>query len=377
MTDGVLCSVCAQLLGCPHLEGSSGKFDENLVVRSGDLCPDFTAVSDRERIGVRTRLFELSGLAYLRVLHGLPQAAVENLRIAEEVEQMYEAVPDFQDPRLLWEGMPADEREYRLTYETDEEGNVIIETDEEGNEVKRRRPNHHLTSYVINAFEVPTETALLWSANQLISHILKEEKRAGWITRATKNPTKSDQEKEEMTGRATVTRTATPRPPGGVKPPPRAQPPAATQPSPAAAQPPPAPGGRVARPPVRPGAKPATPAAAATAPAAAQAPAAAVDTKALVAEITKAVEKKMEKQFKAIAESMGKDVATIRDELAVFHDLMISTKGSMWYDETDENGQPVLDENGYPMQSPLPTLSEKPSKLSAHLDGTAYAQAEG
>jgi len=382
------CQYCKNILGCPHLGDEHGRFVAEKVITADNPrdCRGFAEIGDREKQGVRERLYGLSGLGYLRTLHELPNILMDGLRQGEKDELMYEEKPDFQNPKLLYEGMPVSEREEVLRYETDEEGQVIVETDSEGNEVKRARPSYHLKQYAIDEegpIRLNHSVCWFWTTNQLVDYILKAELEAGILFKEKKSRAANDratpklppatQEREtKMTDgkRVRVTRG------GGSK---GAAKPAAGRVNPKRATPKPAAGntstgggggggGRVARP-----ARGKTAAAPQTE---AEAPAGAPtgdlgDVKEMLAEL-----KEMVTELKAENAELKAQITDLRetviDTITIFHDIMAQTAGTLQYPAEDEEGNDVFDEDGNQVMNNGPELYPKASKIFAYLDGTAF-----
>jgi hypothetical protein len=385
-----ICQYCKGILGCPHLAGPAGRFLPDMVITVEEYreCRDFEEIGDREKEGVRERLYRLSGLGYLRTLHELPGIVMDGLRQGEKDELMYEEIPDFQDPKLLYEGMPVSEREEVLRYETDENGNVIVEQDDEGAEVKRARPTYHLKQYAIDEdgpVRLDQSVAWFWTTNQLIDHILKVETDAGILfkekksraakDRATPKPPPATQEREtdtmaETGKRVRVTRSGANKPAASTaartSAGPRRVSPKKPDETPAASS-----SVRVAR--VARGA--------AAKPAEAEAAAAAEDTGAdgVVAAVESVVSKivmdevgELKAEIKELKSQLVELRNTFIDAITIFHDIMAQTGGTLQYPAEDEEGNDVFDENGNQVMESGPELFPKDSKIFAYLDGTAF-----
>lgn len=385
-----ICQYCKGILGCPHLAGEAGRFLPEMVITIEEYreCDDFEEIGDREKEGVRERLYKLSGLGYLRTLHELPGIVMDGLRQGEKDELMYEEIPDFQDPKLLYEGMPVSERETVLRYETDEVGNVVVERDDEGAEVKRARPTYHLKQYAIDEngpIRLDQSVAWFWTTNQLIDHILKVETEAGILfkekkpraakDRASPKPPPATQERETDTmsegKRVRVTRSGASKPAAA----------AASKPATGTRRVSPkkpdegtASTGRVARPPRGAAAKPSE---------AAEAPAQ-EGTNDLVTAVEAGVSKIVADEvgeLKAEIKELKSQIVELRntfiDAITIFHDIMAQTGGTLQYPAEDAEGNDVFDENGNQVMETGPELFPKESKIFAYLDGTAFDPEDG
>lgn len=370
------CQCCRNLPGCPLLGDDRDRFDAAKVITLDNFreCRRYEDVGTREKKGVRERLYRLSGLGYLRALHELPETVMDGLRQGEKDELMYEEIPDFQDPTLLYEGMPVSERESVLRYETDSEGNVIVEMDSEGEEVLRARPAYHLKQYAVDEngpIQVDKSVCWFWTTNQLVDHILRTEAKEGLIVKEKKKkgeetPPQSspaDRQGRETTKmaegkRVRVSRTSTSK--SGAAPKRASAKPASGKESG---------GGRVARPPVRKGgaAKSAPKEEANTAPAADNG-----EIKEMKAELVE-----LRGEVKELNAQIADLKTTFLDGLTVFHDIWAQTAGSAQFPKEDEEGNVVVDEDGNEVMESCPELFPKPSKILAYIDGTAFTDDEG
>lgn len=197
------CLLCKRALGCRFLYGRDGRFDADRLFTpdSKRECSSYEEVAHRER-SVRERMYKNFGLGYLRTLHELPELIMEGLRQGEKDELMYDTMPNFQDPTLLWEGMNSIEREDVLRHQTDENGQVVVEIDSDGVEHRLARPEFHLKAYVSDPdgpAHVERPVAWMWNVTQCVDHILKAEAELGLITKIKKPSAEkqADQQQEE------------------------------------------------------------------------------------------------------------------------------------------------------------------------------------
>lgn len=427
-----LCLYCQRALGCPLLFGKDGRFDaERLITEEKPKeCPKFEEVLGAREKNVRDRMYKSFGLGYLRALHELPELVMAGLRQGEKDELMYDNVPNFQDPKLLWEGMTSLEREDVLRHQTDESGNIIVETDKEGVSHKLARPEYHLKGYLCDPdgpIKASKPVAWMWHINQIVDHIIKTEAEQGFIVKVKKPSTPVDetdtvdqteqpQQESEITmattGRQVRTvRTGAPAAaaapaaaparaaaapaaktatrPGTAAPAPahRAQPkPVAAAPAAAAksvARPPTAAApaasvagtGKVANPPARRVATPAgAPGRPAAAPAAAAKPAAVAP--AAVTEIDPeiieaAVFKVVNPMFEELLNQVKQSIQTTIDVATILGDIAGQTGGRFQVEKVNEDGNYVVREDGtFVMEAPQ--LWTHPSKIFAHVEGTGF-----
>ena len=381
------CQYCMNLPGCRYLADAHGRFVPERVITEGSFrhCEGFALVGDREKIGVRERLYRMSGLGYLRALHELPNIVMEGLRQGEKDELMYEDIPDFMG--LLYEGMPVAEREEVLRYETDENGAVIIDVDEEGNEVKRARPTYHLKHYAIQEdgpIQLDKSVCWFWTTNQLVDHILKTEAEQGLIIKSKKTKAKAEPKKETPTQPAEQERETKMAEGKRVRVNRGAGKPAAASskggarrasPKTGGGKPAAGGGGRVARPPVR---KPAS--AAKEEPETTASGGGAVDTDVMEKTLSTVIDKselmaevkELRGEVKELKAQLAEARQAIIDALTIFHDIMAQTGGTLQYPQEDEEGNVVVDEEGMEVMENGPELYPKESKIFAYLDGTAY-----
>jgi hypothetical protein len=337
-------------------------------------CASFELIGDREKRGVRERLYAMSGLGYLRALHELPDLVMQGLRQGEEDELMYEDMPDFQDPKLLRDGMMSDEREEVLRYHTDEDGNVSVKVDDEGEPVKLARPAYHLKRYAADEngpIQLDKSVCWFWSTNQLVDHIIKTEVKLGLISKSKKKgaakatpkpPAEQDRETKMPEGkRVRVTRGSgggaraggnarrvTPKTGGG----PRA-------------------GGRVARPPVN------------------DTPAAesgngsdkelhhhegvGISEEAIERVINKVLDERFGKSsigFNELNAKLDSVIQTVIDVATIQHDIWAQTGGTGQYPKEDNEGNLVLDADGNEIWENSPCLFNAPTKIFAYVDGS-------
>ena len=380
------CQFCSNLPGCTYLGDSYGRFIPERVITEDNFreCEGFELVGDREKWGIRERLYLMSGLGYLRALHELPAIVMDGLRQGEKDELMYEDIPDFQDARLLYEGMPVPEREEVLRYETDEDGNVIVDVDDEGVGVKRARPTYHLKHYATledGPIQLDKSVCWFWTTNQLVDHILRTEVSDGLIIKvkakggqkaSPKKPQQARETKMADGKRVRVNRSA-----GKAKPKGKAAPAAEGGETRRAAPKGATGGGRVARPPVRkPGGK--------AAPAETEAPAASggggsINIDAFEKSIAKIIDDRVGDimtELKEVKAQLAETRQSFVDAITIFHDIMAQTGGTLQYPQEDEEGNVVVDEDGMEIMENGPELYPKESKIFAYLDGTAFEPEE-
>ena len=367
------CQYCKNLPGCDYLRGDRGKFTPERIITAENFhdCRGFEVVGDREKRGVRERLYAMSGLGYLRALHELPDLVMRGLRQGEKDELMYEDIPDFQDQKLLYPGMTSDAREEVLRYQTDENGNVVQVTDEEGEVHRLARPAYHLKRYAADEngpIKLDKSVCWFWSTNQLIDHIIKTEAKEGLITKDKKGAAKAtpkppaEQERETKMPEGKRVRVTRDGNSGGGKPQQqrRAVPKTAG----------PRPGGRVARAPVN---KPEG----AEEPKGGNGSEAAASNEMLEEMVERVVNKVLDARFgkggpgfAELSAKLDQVVQTVIDVATIQHDIWAQTGGSGQYPQEDESGNLILDENGNEVWSNSPCLFNAPSKIFAYVDGT-------
>lgn len=332
---------------------------------------------------------------------------------------MYENVPNFQDPALLWEGMTSLERDDVLRYQTDETGGIIVEIDSEGVEHKLARPEYHIKAYMCDPngpIKADKAVTWVWNINQVVDHILKTEAELGLIIKVKKpstTPESAEQPAERetnMPGRtvrtvrttgpakaaapaATAPVVAPAKPTAAPAPVRRAQPkpapaPAAATPDAAAAPartparapmaPAAAPAGRVGNPPAR---RVATPAGApgrvmsrpAGAPAAA-APkngAAPADAGVSQDQLEKAIFNMVNPMFEELLNAVKAAQQTSIDCATILGDIAGQTGGTFQVKKVDAEGNyMVREDNSFIMETPQ--LWTHPSKIFAHVEGTGF-----
>jgi hypothetical protein len=421
MAEGI-CLYCKKASGCPLLVDWHGTFDATRLVTKDTLreCLKFEPVMDRERKGVRERAYKLFALGYMRTLHELPELAMAGLRQGEEDELMYENVPDFQDPKLLWSGMTSVEREDVLRYQTDEQGQIIVEIDSEGVAHKMARPAYHIKAYLIDPngpIKAEKGTAWLWNINQSVEHVIRCEAEAGLVTKVKKPPsaTKAAEQLEESEtnmAEAKSTRVVRTVRPGGAPAQAPAQqevrkvsPKAPVEQAPAEEAPPPptraparAPAtvGRVANPPQRTvgvpgvsagiqGRPPPRPAQAPQAGApVAHAAQAAVSEGVTVDQLEKSVFQLINPMMHEVMAKLNElslkidhGATTTKEAITVLHDIASQTGGTFSIKQVDQDNNYVVDENGAFVLEPCPQLFAHPSKIFAYVEGTAFQPIEG
>ena len=421
-----ICLYCQRALGCPLLFGKDGKFDPNRLFteKSTRQCVEYVEITGTREKGVRERLYHSFGLAYLHTLHELPELVMAGLHQGEKDELMYENVPNFQDPTLLWEGMTSVEREDVLRHQTDETGGIIVETDSEGVQHQLARPEYHIKAYMCDPegpIRADKAVTWVWNINQVVDYILKTEAEQGLIIKVKKpspatEPTEQPEESEtNMPGPGRPTRTvvrsagATPAaskpaavpakaatkpsaaPAGGPAPIRRAQPKPATAPAgaparaparapaPASASPAPA-GGRVANPPARRVATPAgAPGRAMARPVGATSVASAVAAQNQTAEATGNISDQMERAVFKIVNPMYEELLgavkaahqAVIDYTTILGDIAGQTGGTFRVKKVDAENNFIFRENGTPVME-APQLFATKSKLYAYIDGTAF-----
>jgi hypothetical protein len=409
--DGT-CLYCTQVPECPLLVDSKNTFDLSLLITEANFrdCSNYEPVMARER-DVRERAYNAFGIGHLRALHELPRVSMSKLRQGEEDELMYENLPDFQDPTLLWEGMTSIEREDVLRHHTDEQGRIVVDVDSEGVEHKLPRPEYHIKAYLVDPngpVHADKSVAWLWNINQVVEHILKCEAEAGLIVKVKKTkaavaqPTESETEMAEAKANRNikVVRSGTPAPAQTAGAPQeearRANPkPPAAAPKPAGGpvgRPPvPAVGGRVATPPQRTVGAPQARGAAVGRPAGVPAPAKAapveaeavasvgLDVDQLEQSVYKVVNPMiadLQAKMKELQEAISRTTTAVVDSITIFHDIASQTAGTFMFKKVDDEGNYVMDENGDHVMEYGPQLFPKKSKIYAYVDGTAYSDDE-
>jgi hypothetical protein len=400
------CQYCKNLLGCPLLVGDHGYFDaDRLLLQETDRgCSRFEEIEGARERSVRDWGYSHLGVGYFRALYSLPEIAMDDLRQGERDELMYENMPDFQHPTLLWEGMTTTQRKELLRWQTDENGSIVVEVDNERVEHQLARPEYHIKSYACSPdgpIKVDKAVAWAWNIEQVIDHVLKREVELGLIVKAKKSEAEQSTESEaSMPGPnqgtrvirkttsaapaaqaapASTTRKVSPKPPSpapaAVAKAPTPQP--VTRPVQAV------PAGRVAAPPRRivPGASQAAPAARQAAPAAsAAAPAshgggAGISIDLLETHIHKVVAPliaNLEAQIEKILEQQQAGYEGFMDAITIMHDIAGQTGGTYQVPRIDkQTGNYLMKQDGtYQMESPH--LFSHPSKLRAYIEGTAY-----
>jgi len=384
---------CCKLSGCAYLSmGHAIDHDAVITEEKAGQCKDWFPISPWQ-VETREALNQLAGEANtLRTLYELPDMVLDGLREGELLERMIEETPNF--AAMRWEGMTVSERRQQLEFQTDDDGNVILEIDKEGTEFPLRRESYQLKAWATlpepegGEIGLPLKVAWLWQAEPLIKHILDFEVEQGLIVKDQKEskgkpkdkttgkaevtaaPPSTDRENQSMAttpGRPVrVARTTSPKTASAPAPgkPRTAGKPAGKTTGKSAA--PPAAGGRVARPPRRPGAPASIPAGEA------QSSAPAFDMtecKTMVTQVVRAENEALLNEIRAIA-------ATLMDGVTIFYDMAVQTGGQFSTPVVDSEDNYVADEDGNVVMEALPQLFDKPSKLLAFVDGTAYDDEE-
>jgi hypothetical protein len=306
-------------------------------------CVDWDPLDESQR-NIRIALWDLQGEGALRILHQLPKytkpkqaTEIDSVPTGTEDvdEMMIPEMPDFTD--LLYEGITSVEREEQLRYETDEEGNTVLE-DFHGQIRKRLRPTYQLRKFACDPelhVGLSQQTALFWTQDKLVRHILKVEVDLGLLvkTKRTRTPKSAPEEeaakpkekkmatavkRKKVGGRKVLTKKKAPARKVGPKP-------SGTKTS------------KVAKPPAKTAAKKKTTRTRKSEPEGLPA-VPNIDIDALKEEVqvaageavSRALEPIMER-LKAIEENQVK----LMEGITIFHDLMVQTEGTMHY-ENDE-----------------------------------------
>jgi len=174
------CLTCRHLNGCEILRDSKGIFIlERIITEDSDRnCSDYIPVGERET-AVRSVLANKFGIGALRGINKLHQMVLED----EELESMEESV-DFES--LIKEGMTTEERKDQLRFETDDAGDTKL--DKDGN--PKPRLTFTLRKYATDPegpVREPPDKVLFWTAEQLITVIVKAELEEGLLIKSSKS----------------------------------------------------------------------------------------------------------------------------------------------------------------------------------------------
>ncbi len=369
-----LCLRCGSLSGCPILSDDQGKLvPERLLPQEAELLK-WELIGPGEAAG-RERQYTMSGIGCIRALHLLPRGdpEIKNLREMEVEEQrMLEDTPDFGG--MLYEGITYEEREEQLLYETDDNGDFVVEPDNAGELVRRHRPSYQVRNFACNPegyiqqeserleLFFPRERCMFDPAGKVIKHILRIESKSGLITKkkkATVKPaaTKPSNEKEiQMPGPTQGNRVVLNR---GKKPGGGGKPGGAKVPAKASG------GKKVAGPPGKrkgpPGKKPAS------SPNAGSNGAAAPGLDELQEAISRVVADRIEETKNELIAYFDVRFRELLAGTTVLYDDLILSGGTMQYQDTDDDGEPLWDDDGDPVMLPFPALSDEPNLVLARL----------
>jgi hypothetical protein len=410
-----ICLYCSKLVHCPLLSDSGGKCVEERLITAERYreCPDWTPIQYAKK-KVRDKMYNISGLGYLRCAHSEFPDQETSLTLDEGA--LYAMImererPDFYS--MLYEGITTTERDTQLRFQTDENGQIKVVVGPDGTEIPLVRPNYELMGYAM-APEGPIcagRNVMFSSVNEIIEHILKTEVAAGLVIKAKKPKAETPQPEERETvdmppakGTPVQTRVVTNRPgpsvaptPGNVRPPAQAaapgprranpKPPAgapaqAAAPAPASLPKPkpvqtsgPAVGGRVSNPVRRPGPQPQPQVQEQQAPeeVAAQS---AIDLEGLAVMTANVMEAKTAAQIEALrGELLGAidhAKSQLADMLAIAFDMAVQTNGTYQYAQMDDKNNYVVDDQGNPVMVSLPQISRKKGRLLSFADQSAY-----